>query len=239
MKYVISLLLGFVAGVAVALAGFVYNPLASEQSLSPLTVTDAQTVTLQYSGVSADSLMLTNDGLSRTQPHPEDVLQLWERPIRQTEAFATVLRDARNQTAGVGVKISSLSEKTRLINGEALVDSVWYVYLPGRGSLFIEQSENYWHYMRDIVLPAYRSSSDTWKGNWLGNMTAGPGALSTSKVTGGSGEFANTDAIGVEMLDVRAWSVTSGPVSQEGRLVIELPEIAPEDPDAVVADETG
>ena len=41
--------------------------------------------------------------------------------------------------AGLGIKFSSRSERTALLKGDAIVDSVWYVYLPGRGSLFIEQ----------------------------------------------------------------------------------------------------
>ena len=73
--------------------------------------------------------------------------------------------------------------------------------------MYIEQTENYWDYLREIVLPGYRSSANTWKGAWIGNMTSGPGALSTAKVTGGSGEFAGMDMLGVESLSVRAWRV--------------------------------
>jgi hypothetical protein len=89
--------------------------------------------------------------------------------------------------------------------------------------MFVEQTENYWSYLRDIVFPAYRSSANTWTGTWLGNMTSGPGALGTAKVTGGSGEFAGNEMLGVESLSIRAWRADSGPVAAEGRLIIELP----------------
>ena len=229
MKYLIVLLLGALVGAALFGIGVVYNPLVGNQVISPLSVTDARTISLSYSAAPSDSLILTNDGLSRQAPYPDDVLQLWEKPIRQTEMRATVLDDARGQPAGIGVKMSSWSESTRVLNGEAIVDSVWYIYLPGRGSLFIEQRENYWDFFREVMLPAYRSSARAWRGNWLGNMTAGPGTLQTAKVSGGSGDFADADMIGLETMSVRAWSVDAGPVVAEGRLIVELPQSVDEE----------
>ena len=223
MKYVIALFAGLIAGATLFAIGVIYNPLIGKQELSPLAVTDAPTITLTYSGVASESIAYTNDGESRIEPYPDKVLQLWEQAIRQTSAMATVLRDGRNQTAGIGIKLSSAAEETHLLSGRALVNSVWYVYLPGRGGLFIEETENYWDYLRDVVVPGYRSSGNAWAGAWLGNMTAGPGALGTAKVTGGTGEFEGTEMLGVESLSVRAWKVDSGAVAAEGRLLIELP----------------
>ena len=231
MKYLISLLLGLLVGAALLAVGVIYNPFLSQQELSPLSVTDSQTVTLGYSAVASESIIFSNDGESRISPYPEKVLQLWEASIRQTSAMATVLLDARSQTAGVGIKFASLSDNTRLLAGQVLVDSVWYVYLPGRGALFIEQSENYWNYVRDIVLPAYRSSANTWTGAWLGNVTAGPGALGTARVIGASGEFDGLDTLGVETLSMRAWRADNGPIAADGRIIIELPgDASDEDP---------
>jgi hypothetical protein len=191
--------------------------------LSPLSVSENELISLNYSTVAADSLIYTNDGESLVAPHPAKVLQLWEQPIRKTDALATVLRDSRNQVAGIGVKFSSDSESTNILNGEALVDSVWHIYLPGRGSFFIEQKENYWGYMREVVLPAYWSSGDNWRGSWNGSITAGPGALGTSRVIGGSGEFVTMESVGVESLLAKAYSVDQGPVAINGELSIEIP----------------
>lgn len=225
MKYLVTLLVGMVVGVAVFLALLYYNPLTSRNKLSPLSVTDNELVSLNYSTVASDALIYTNDGESLVTPHPEKVLQLWEQPIRKTDALATVLRDGRNQIAGIGVKFSSDSESTNILNSEALVDSVWHIYLPGRGSFFIEQKENFWGYLREVVLPAYWSSGDNWRGNWNGSTTAGPGALGTSRVVGGSGEFVALDSVGVESLFAKAYSVDQGPVAITGQLTIEIPRL--------------
>ena len=233
MRYLISLLVGLAVGAAAFFALLYFNPLTSQNKLSPLSVTDDELISLNYSVVATDSLIYTNDGESQVMPHPAKVLQLWEKPVRRTDALATVLRDSRNQVAGIGLKISSDSESTNILNGEAIVDSVWHIYLPGRGSFFIEQKENYWAYLREVVLPAHWSSGDNWRGTWNGNLTSGPGALGTSRVVGGSGEFAELDSIGVESLSAKAYSVEQGPVAVTGELSIEIPrtEVVPSTPD--------
>lgn len=229
MKYVVSLIAGLIVGIVLFAAGMIYNPFIVDRGLSPISVSGAEVMSLTYSNVPSESIVFTNDGESSQRPHPEKILQLWEAPIRLTSAMATVMRDARSQTAGIGVKFSSQSERTRLLNGEALVDSAWYIYLPGRGSLFIEQSENYWPFLREVAYPAWRSSAKSWKGTWFGDMTAGPGALGTAKVTGGTGAMQGLDTHGVESLSARAYSADEGYVSVEGRLLIELPSIVADD----------
>mgnify|MGYP001827419075 FL=1 len=224
MKYVVSLFLGLVVGVALFVAGILYNPFIGARGLSPLSVTNAEVITLNFANVPAESIAYTNDGESLHEPYPEKVLQLWEAPIRSTSAMATVMRDARNQVSGIGVKFSSDSESTRLLKGEVIVDSVWYVYLPEHGSLFIQQTENYFPFVREVAFPAWRSSASSWRGTWNGDLTVGPGALGTAAVTGGSGRVKGLRMEGVESMSVRAFSADIGLVSSQGRLIIEMPE---------------
>jgi len=223
MKYLIALFLGLFVGAAVFAAGLIYNPFLVDRGLSPLSVTDSEVISLNFSSVPSDAIVFTNDGESRVKPFPEKVLQLWEPSIRLTSATVTVMRDARSRTAGIGIKFSSHSERTRLLRGEAIIDSVWYVYRPGRGSLFIEQSENYWTFLREVGLPAYRSSANNWKGTWIGDLTVGPGALGTAAVTGGAGPLQGLRMQGLESLTTTAYSIDDGAVAAEGRLLIEMP----------------
>ncbi len=222
MKYLIMVIIGFLVGAIATIALLFFNPFVAANPLSPLSVSDYELISLNYSAVARDAIVFTNNGESQVRPKPPKVLQLWEAPIRHTDALVTVLTDSRNAAAGLGVKITSDSENTRLISGEMLVDSLWHIYLPGRGSLFIAQTENYWTYARDIVVPAYWSSADNWKGVWNGNMTAGPGALGTARAIGGSGEFSNLEMEAVESLSARVYTVESGPVVMVGHLTIEL-----------------
>jgi hypothetical protein len=222
IKYVAGLLLGLVLGALAAATLLYFNPLAARNPLSPLSVSNNEILTLGYSAVPTDAIVYTNNGESRVQPHPEKIRELWEAPIRRSEVLVTVVTDSRNNPAGIGIKFSSDSEDTRLINGEALVDSAWHIHLIERGSLFVDQTENYWNFLRKIVIPAHWSSANHWKGIWNGNMTVGPGALGTAAVYGGTGEFAGLESEAVEAVRASAYSVAQGPVAMEGHLTIDV-----------------
>jgi len=223
MRYLLVLVGGMLLGLVALTVVVYYNPLTGGNNLSPLSVTDNEVVRLSYSAAAQDTLVYTNDGESQVAPHPPRVLQLWEPTVRLTTATVNVLADSRGQVAGLGVKFASHSENTNVLNGEILVNSVWHVYLPGRGSFLIEQAENYWDYIHEVVVPAHRSSGDNWRGTWLGNLTSGPGALGTAWVAGGSGRFESMDTEAVEALSAKAYSVDIGPVAMTGELSIEMP----------------
>src|SRR5690606_22494627 len=127
----------------------------------------------------------------------------------------------------IGVKFSSDSEATRLLTAKALVDSAWHAYLPGRGTFFVDQTENLWSYLRNIVVPARWNSADSWRGSWFGIVTAGPNALGTGRVIGGSGRFADLSAEVVESWTATAYSTKTGPVAMSGSLMIALPPSVP------------
>lgn len=223
MKYVVALLLGFAAGVALFCAALYFNPFAIQPKISPLAVTSERLLNLSFATVPAETLVFTNDGESVPAPHPAKVPQLWEKTIEDTRATVVILDDSRGQPAGIGIKFSSDSEDTRLLNAEALADSVWHIYLPGRGTMFIDQRENYWAYLHDVVAQARWSSADNWRGAWTGVTTVGPNALGTARVTGGSGEFADVESEAVELLSASAYSAVTGPVAMDGSLTILLP----------------
>ncbi len=223
MKYLITLLVGMVIGGVVFVLLLYYNPFAGNPSVSPLVVSKLDLLDFSYSLVASDSIVFTNNGESRMQPHPAKVPQLWEPTVKKTRALVTILTDSRGQPAGLGVKFSSDSEKTRLINAEVVVDSVWYIYSPEHGTFFVDQTENFWPYLHDIVVPARLSGGDSWRGSWYRIMSTGPGALGIARVTGGTGYFADTEAEAVESITARAYSAVTGPVAMTGNLTITLP----------------
>jgi hypothetical protein len=220
MKYLFSLLVGLVCGATLLLAALYFNPFVARQTLSPLAVSDNVLVVLSYSLVPADSLLFTNDGESVRQPFPLKVQELWEPAVQKTWVTVTDLSNVRGEPVGIGIKFASDSEKSRPMKGEALVDSVWHIYLPGRGTLLVQQVENYWPMLRDIVVPARWSSSDSWRGTWFGSITVGPGALGTGKVFGQTGEFDGLSGEAMESVDAAVYSALDGPVAMQGSLTI-------------------
>jgi hypothetical protein len=224
MKYVISLILGMLTGATLFCLLLYFNPFASPASISPLAMSRSQVINLSFPVVASETLALTNDGESAPPPHPENVLQLWERAVVDASAMVVVLADSRGEPVGIGVKLESDSEDTSILDAQILVNSVWHIHIPGRGTMLVDQSENHWSYLRDIIIPAHRSSGDNWRGTWNKVMTVGPNAIGTARVTGGNGEFAGMEQEAVESLSASAYSVAAGPVAMTGNLVITLPD---------------
>ncbi len=225
IKFLAVLTGGILSGMLTIAAVVFYNPMVGSNNLSPLALTDNEIVHLSYSVASQDALVYTNNGEAQVPPNPNKVIQLWEPTIRLTTASVNVMADSRGRPVGLGIKLASESRESSALDGKALVNSVWHIYLPDRGSMFVEQSENYWNYIQDIVVPAYRSTGDNWRGTWLSNVSDGPGALGTAVVAGGSGQFAGIDTVAVEALSAKAYSVELGPVAMTGKLSIELPRV--------------
>lgn len=221
MKYLVALLAGMLVGAALFLVALYHNPFTGEPELSPLNVDGGQLIDLSYSPVAGEVIAVTNSGKAPTAPKPEKITELWEPSIRKTRILVTTITSHSGEE-GIGIKFASDSERTRLLNAEAMVDSAWHIWLPDSGTLFIDQTENLWPYLRNIVVPAKLSSSDSWRGVWYGTTTAGPNALGTARMTGGSGQFAGIHSEAIESLRASAWSAAQGPVAMNGNLLISL-----------------
>jgi len=229
MKYLVSLVIGILVGAMLFVLGLYYNPLTSQEAVSPLAVTTRQVIDLSFSAVPQEGILYTDDGESIASPYPDRVAKLLEPAVDDTRIWVTEFQDGGGDATGIGIKFSSESEQTRLFNGEALTNSVWHVYLPGQGTLLIDQTENNWAYYREVVIPARISSGNNWRGAFHGVMTNGPSALGTARVTGGSGLFEGLESESVESLTARSFSAIQGPVSMSGSLTIVVPEADSED----------
>lgn len=226
MKYAISLIAGAIVGGALVLLFLYYNPIAGKPGVSPLAISQQELIDLTFSAVPDEAIAFTNNGESQVEPHPEKIAELWEPAIAKTTVLVTVLSNVHGEPAGIGVKFSSASETTRLWNSEALVDSVWHIFLPESGTLFVNQTENLWSYIRNIIVPARWNSADSWRGTWFGIVTVGPNALGTASVTGGNGRYANINTEAVESWSAKAYSALHGPVAMTGNLTIAVSEYA-------------
>lgn len=223
MKYAIAILSGMLVGAVLFVAGMYFNPFAEQLMVSPLAVSNDEQLDFTFTAVPGEALLYTDHGESIIEPHPDRVAELWEPAIVDTRVTVTLLHDSRGELAGLGIKFSTDSEQTAIIKSKILINSAWHIYVPAQGTLFVDQIENYWSYMREVVVPARWSSGDNWKGSFFRIMTQGPGALGTARVTGGNGNFAGMSSEAVETLTARAYSATLGPVSMDGGLTITLP----------------
>ena len=227
MKYVAALISGILVGIGMFLGLMYANPFAVGQTVSPLAVTNQPIINLEYSADETSLIFHTSRGREGAR-RPESAVELWEPTLRNSRAYVVHLADSRGRPAGVAVKFSTDSEKTHLLNSEIVVDSVWHAYLPERGTLFASQTEDYWSFLRDVVVQAKLDSAGTWRGAWTGVMTSGPNAIGTGRAIGGSGEFAELEGELVESLNAVAYSADAGPVALRGSLAIAWPSAEPE-----------
>jgi hypothetical protein len=228
MKYLASLLIGMLVGATLFAAGMYFNPFAGRQTVSPLVMSDEEHRDFNFTAVPGETILYTDNGESIVGTHPDRVAELWEPAIVDTSISVNLLSDSRGEAIGLGIKFSSESEQTKVLNSDILVNSAWHIYVPGQGTLFVDQIENYWSYLREIVVPARWSSGDNWKGSFFRIMTEGPGALGTGRVTGGTGDFAGMTSEAVESLTAHAYSAIHGPVAMDGSLTVTLPRATTE-----------
>ena len=158
MKYLAALLVGALCGAALFVAGMYFNPFSEQLEISSFAVSGDNLLNLTYSAVPGEAILYTDDGNSVINTHPERVAELWEPAVVDTRIVVTLLNNTRGRPLGLGIKFSSDLEETALISSQALVNSAWHIYLPGQGTLLIDQVENFWAYLRDIVVPARWSS---------------------------------------------------------------------------------
>lgn len=220
MRFLRALIPGFVVGVLLFLAGFYFNPFSSESLLSPLSVSQSRLVEYSYSRNPKDMLVLTNDGDSLVAPSPAKVQELWEPAVEDTEALVAILHDTTGKPAGIGIRISSWSDDTDLLDARLSKNSDWHIFVPEHGTAFVEQTEDLWPYLRNVVIPGQVKRE--WQGMWYGSVTGGPNALRTARVNGGSGQMQDLRSEAVEFFQVEHYSAEAGPIKSVGRLTLEL-----------------
>ena len=207
-------------GAALFIVGIYYQPSAGQHAISPIAISNDEQLAFTFSAVPGETILYTDNGDSIINTHPDRVAELWEPSLVDTQIVVTRLDDDRGEAVGLGIKFSSHSEQTALTNSQALVNSVWHIYLPGQGTMLVDQIENFWSYLREIVVPARLSSGANWKGSFFSITTQGPGALGTARVTGGSGNFGGLSSEAVESLTAHAYSTIEGPLSMRGSMTI-------------------
>jgi len=151
MKYLITLLLGFLIGAAMA-AGLLY--------VNPLTVSGGQPLpavdeSFAYASPVASELAFASDGLSRLTSYPDGVPDLWETAIVKSALSLIVLRNDAGSPVGLASRVSYPAESSELLTAGALLNDDWLVSLPGRGSFFVSSQENLWPFLKGTVIPAW------------------------------------------------------------------------------------
>jgi len=221
MKYILTLVLGFVLGTALVLVGLYHNPLTADASL--ISGVNARVFT--YRSPFTEGLAVTHSGRSRLPLRPAAIPELWESTISDSMLSVVVLRDEEDAPAGIATRVSQFSESTEMLTRGVLVDDDWLVTISGEGSFFIRADSNLWPFLKETLIPVWYLDRP-WQGPQNFRPTAGPGEGGSAIVAGATGRFANLEGTAVESYEISGFDKIHGPGGLNARLFVSLPEQA-------------
>lgn len=187
MKTLIAFAVGIALGLAAA-AGLVYlNPLYAQNDPVPINANADWSLTISTDGHFGGALVHTHSESLPLPRVPADVEELWHPAHKGVHAFVHAFENQSGELVGVGVKFAAISEESRVLPTQLLLDSDWSVLLPGAGSFFVSQTENYWPFTRAVILPAMKNNQRQWAGTFEGDTTVGPSGTLEAIMIGASG----------------------------------------------------
>jgi hypothetical protein len=210
VKFLLTLLFGFVVGATVGAALIYFNPLTEERSPEINA-----TATLAY-GVEADStLALTHGGQIKLPLRPREVAQLWEATIKRSALGVFLLKDEDGAQVAIGSRISQLSESSNLLINGIVQSDYWLISYPGRGTVYLEVDSNVWPLTRQTIVDVDLLGRD-WSGPRRFEPTIGPAANGTAQLIGASGDFVGQYGSATETYTIERYE--KGQVFLEGLL---------------------
>ena len=205
MKYVLTLLAGFLVGATLALTGLYFNPLT--ETLGPLPASDDTTFT--YASPVTSELVFAHGNLSRVPSYPSGVPNLWEDTINKSALSVIQLRGSDGTTA-IASRISYPSEETDLLRNGVLLTDDWVVSFPGQGSFFINSQSNWWPFLKEVLIPVWYLGRP-WPGPSEYAPTVGPANGVWARVNGATGRFDGLTGTAAERYAVQSFDERVGP----------------------------
>ncbi|MEO1036755.1 MAG: hypothetical protein AAFX44_14455 [Pseudomonadota bacterium] len=229
MKNLLVFLLGVVIGLAIVWAVIWYNPLDRGAIDVPIDV-DERTLVLEYDSPISGSIYYVNSGLEKLPRNPASQDALFFPSQRGAHVSVHALKNRRGEPVALGIKHFALAEDTALLPARAHVNGAWQILIPGAGGFFIESQENYWPFLRAVLLPAAFGNGN-WQGRYESDSTIGPTGTFEAVMVGASGLFADRTGLAKETLAVTEFSLhaVGGPPTAFGTLTV-----VPEDPQVEV-----
>jgi hypothetical protein len=214
MKYLLSLVVGLIVGVAAAVALLYFNPL-TQRGGEPAGTPDWS---LDFALSPSATWLATHDERLGLPVVPPDAPLLWEGGIKGTVLAAMPLHDASGRFAAFASRIAVPSAATEFLHSGLLVDNFWLISIPGQGSMFMHAVNNEWPLLRDTLVRV-----DLLRREWHGPgdyaPTVGPGN-DGAVVEGLSGSLAGRSGHGRERVALASYGGSLAALS--GELILDL-----------------
>lgn len=201
-------LVGALAGAVLVLAALYAFPFRhvdrTERVLSAFQAAarDHETYRLRLSG---DLVSVSTSPTPAIFPNrPAGTLPLIEPNVSMGLALITHIRDADNRIIGFATELEAAHEDSSFLRGRLMTHTTWTVVLPGRGVLFLYQTEDNWTLVTRFLLPSLLKGA-LWRGRWNHLNTLGPSPQGYGEVIAGTGVFAGRNGHFVEVAELRGF----------------------------------
>lgn len=203
--------MGFATGAVLVLAGlycFPFHHLTRTERVLPL-VGDGRVLeqyTLDgYLDRPGTIVALSHGGITPFATLPAGEPLIPEPVVRSGLALITRVHDAKGEIVGVATELEAGHEDSNLLAGKLMTHTTWTVVLPGRGGLFLYQTEDNWWLATRIIGPAVLGG-ESWKGTWHHLNTIGPRPDGHGEIVAATGRFANRPGTFVEHAEMREFT---------------------------------
>lgn len=231
MRVVLVFLAGMLLGLALVVAALWFNPLDRGAIDVPIDPSERSLV-LAYDSPISGSLYYANSGVEGVPGNPAIVDPLDYPAQRGAHVAVQPFMNQRGDVVGIGIKHFALAESSQLAPPRVTIASAWQVLIPGAGSFFVAQEENYWPFLQEVLIPAALGDG-SWRGRYAGDTTIGPKGTLEGLMFGASGLFQGRTGVAKETLQLDRFSLlaSGGPATAYATMLVvpDAVEVAPAD----------
>ena len=143
-------------------------------------------------------IALTHGELFPMDAIPPGIRHLDHLNLASGLAVMAWLHDESGKAVGFASELEQMHEDSQLLTGRLMTHTSWTLIIPGRGAIFLYQTENNFRLAKEIMLPMM-IKGETWHGKFNSLNTFGPEPSGAGRIVGGTGEF---EAISGEFIEV-------------------------------------
>jgi hypothetical protein len=202
-------LAALLAGSAVTLAVSFANPFAPRPRSAALTAQaeDGSTLETFYFHAPEDGIAATHDGEESkpVKPFPQGIGRLDDAHLRSAFVLLAKARNAAGEVVGFASEMEEVAPGSNILQGRMQMLSTWTLELPGRGTIFMVETEDASEFAKKVIVPALVLGK-TWDQPWTFTTTTGPRADGRGTIVGGSGEFEGVTGSFVEVTHLKRFT---------------------------------
>jgi hypothetical protein len=202
-------LASLVIGAAGALAVSFANPFAPRVRTAALAEHDADGSIRETFSFHApdDGIAATHDGhpSKPVKTFPAGIGLLNDPNLRSGFVLLAKARNRDGEVVGFASEMEEVAPQSNIMQGRMQMLSTWTLELPGRGTIFMYETEDASEFAKKVVVPAL-TLGKTWDQPWTFTTTTGPRPDGRGVIVGGTGEFDGITGSFVEVTHLKRFT---------------------------------